>query len=70
MLAFVINGEYIMWFDRGQDDGRSVKQKEINDWLPITSSRNAKWWYSTFHNVAAMVGAGVLSLPYAMSELK
>ncbi|KAG6474374.1 hypothetical protein ZIOFF_068309 [Zingiber officinale] len=38
-------------------------------WLPITSSRNAKWWYSAFHNVTAMVGAGVLSLPYAMSEL-
>ena len=38
-------------------------------WLPITSSRNAKWWYSAFHNVTAMVGAGVLGLPYAMSEL-
>ncbi|KAI3409007.1 Aa_trans domain-containing protein [Psidium guajava] len=49
--------------------GPSAKQKEIDDWLPITSSRNAKWWYSAFHNVTAMVGAGVLSLPYAMSEL-
>ncbi|KAK4426078.1 Lysine histidine transporter 1 [Sesamum alatum] len=28
-----------------------------------------KWWYSAFHNVTAMVGAGVLSFPYAMSEL-
>ncbi|KAL3720369.1 hypothetical protein ACJRO7_005225 [Eucalyptus globulus] len=46
-----------------------AKQKEIDDWLPITSSRKAKWWYSAFHNVTAMVGAGVLSLPYAMSEL-
>ncbi|WVZ07236.1 hypothetical protein V8G54_020582 [Vigna mungo] len=45
------------------------RQKAIDDWLPITSSRNAKWWYSAFHNVTAMVGAGVLSLPYAMSEL-
>jgi hypothetical protein len=45
------------------------KEKAIDDWLPITSSRNAKWWYSAFHNVTAMVGAGVLSLPYAMSEL-
>ncbi|KAE9599528.1 putative amino acid transporter, transmembrane domain-containing protein [Lupinus albus] len=35
----------------------------------MTSSRNAKWWYSAFHNVTAMVGAGVLSLPYAMAEL-
>ncbi|XP_022774284.1 lysine histidine transporter 1-like isoform X2 [Durio zibethinus] len=46
-----------------------ARQKAIDDWLPITSSRNAKWWYSAFHNVTAMVGAGVLSLPYAMSEL-
>ncbi|RZC70072.1 hypothetical protein C5167_033201 [Papaver somniferum] len=45
------------------------KQKQIDDWLPITSSRNAKWWYSAFHNVTAMVGAGVLSLPFAMAEL-
>ncbi|XP_038884357.1 lysine histidine transporter 1-like [Benincasa hispida] len=45
------------------------KQKEIDDWLPITSSRNAKWWYSAFHNVTAMVGAGVLSLPSAMASL-
>jgi amino acid permease len=50
-------------------DARSAREKAIDDWLPITSSRNAKWWYSAFHNVTAMVGAGVLSLPYAMSEL-
>ncbi|KAL5991146.1 Lysine histidine transporter 1 [Asimina triloba] len=50
-------------------DERSEKQKAIDEWLPITSSRNAKWWYSAFHNVTAMVGAGVLSLPFAMSEL-
>lgn len=50
-------------------DEKLAQQKAIDDWLPITSSRNAKWWYSAFHNVTAMVGAGVLSLPYAMSEL-
>jgi len=50
-------------------DERSAREKAIDDWLPITSSRNAKWWYSAFRNVTAMVGAGVLSLPYAMSEL-
>ncbi|KAJ0629909.1 putative amino acid transporter, transmembrane domain-containing protein [Helianthus annuus] len=50
-------------------DNRSEKEKAIDAWLPITSSRNAKWWYAAFHNVTAMVGAGVLSLPYAMSEL-
>ncbi|KAI9076035.1 hypothetical protein K1719_041969 [Acacia pycnantha] len=48
---------------------KTASQKEIDDWLPITSARNAKWYYSAFHNVTAMVGAGVLSLPYAMSEL-
>ncbi|KAI3666017.1 hypothetical protein L6452_44655 [Arctium lappa] len=50
-------------------DQRTKEQKAIDDWLPITSSRNAKWWYAAFHNVTAMVGAGVLSLPYAMSNL-
>ncbi|KAF3588569.1 hypothetical protein F2Q69_00032575 [Brassica cretica] len=42
---------------------------DLEDWLPITASRNANWYYSAFHNVTAMVGAGVLGLPYAMSEL-
>ncbi|CAL9104184.1 unnamed protein product [Musa textilis] len=45
------------------------REKSIDDWLPITSSRKAKWWYSAFHNVTALVGAGVLSLPYAMAQL-
>ncbi|PKA66689.1 Lysine histidine transporter 1 [Apostasia shenzhenica] len=48
---------------------KSDQENSIDNWLPITSSRNAKWWYSAFHNVTAMVGAGVLSLPYAMSHL-
>jgi len=52
-----------------EKDARSAREKAIDEWLPITSSRNAKWWYSAFHNVTAMVGAGVLSLPYALSEL-
>ncbi|EXC31371.1 hypothetical protein L484_017652 [Morus notabilis] len=56
-------------YARTDVDEKFARQKEIDDWLPITASRNAKWWYSAFHNVTAMVGAGVLSLPYAMSEL-
>ncbi|XP_010531369.1 PREDICTED: lysine histidine transporter 2 [Tarenaya hassleriana] len=52
-----------------ESEAAAAKQKNIDDWLPITSSRDAKWWYSAFHNVTAMVGAGVLSLPYAMSNL-
>ncbi|KAK0591387.1 hypothetical protein LWI29_000882 [Acer saccharum] len=42
---------------------------QIDDWLPTTGSRNAKWWYSAVHNVTAMVGASVLGLPYAMAQL-
>lgn len=49
--------------------GSDQKEKDLNDWLPITNSRNANWWYSAFHNVTAMVGAGVLGLPFAMSQL-
>jgi hypothetical protein len=45
-----------------------LKNVDLNEWLPITSSRNAKWYYSAFHNVTAMVGAGVLGLPCAMSQ--
>ncbi|XP_027334195.1 lysine histidine transporter 2 [Abrus precatorius] len=54
----------------GQEDSdNAAKQKAIDDWLPITATRNAKWWYSAYHNLTAMVGAGVLSLPYAMSNM-
>nr|GLL34887.1 putative amino acid transporter, transmembrane domain-containing protein [Ipomoea trifida] len=57
-----------------EGDSRETSKKkdvkaDLNNWLPVTSSRNGKWWYSAFHNVTAMVGAGVLGLPYAMSEL-
>jgi hypothetical protein len=45
------------------------RQKAIDNWLPVTASRKAKWWYSAFHNITAMVGAGVLTLPYAMSKM-
>ncbi|KAM7253935.1 hypothetical protein ACFE04_031617 [Oxalis oulophora] len=45
------------------------RREELNKWLPITKDRNATWVHSTFHNVTAMVGAGVLGLPYAMSQL-
>ncbi|KAI3725955.1 hypothetical protein L1987_65751 [Smallanthus sonchifolius] len=45
------------------------RERAVDEGLTVTSSRNAKWWYSTFHNVTAMAGAGVLGLPYAMSQL-
>lgn len=53
-----------------EENGHStISTKAVDDWLPITGDRHAKWWYSAFHNVTAMVGAGVLSLPYAMVYL-
>ncbi|XP_071928964.1 lysine histidine transporter-like 2 [Coffea arabica] len=52
-----------------QNDARTAEEKAIDEWLPVTSERKATWWYSAFHNITAMVGAGVLGLPYAMSEL-
>ncbi|KAK7260768.1 hypothetical protein RIF29_27065 [Crotalaria pallida] len=60
LLLFFYQIIFVQNFERDED---------LNNFLPITRSRNAKWWYSAFHNVTAMVGAGVLSLPYAMSEL-
>ncbi|XP_020208936.2 lysine histidine transporter-like 5 [Cajanus cajan] len=45
------------------------EQQKLEDWLPISASRKAKWWYSSFHNVTAMVGAGVLGLPFALAQL-
>ncbi|XP_059657749.1 lysine histidine transporter 1-like [Cornus florida] len=58
-----------MSHNQAEMDEQAAREKALEEWLPITSSRTAKWWYSAFHNVTAMVGAGVLSLPYAMSEL-
>uniref|UniRef100_A0A2C9U3S0 Amino acid transporter transmembrane domain-containing protein n=2 Tax=Manihot esculenta TaxID=3983 RepID=A0A2C9U3S0_MANES len=57
--------------ERENIESGTTEQKgpDLNSWLPVTASREAKWWYSTFHNVTAMVGAGVLGLPYAMSQL-
>ncbi|KAF5199033.1 hypothetical protein FRX31_011381 [Thalictrum thalictroides] len=42
-----------MGYNNAEDDQRTTKQKAINDWLPVTASRTAKWWYSAFHNVTA-----------------
>ncbi|CAJ2668012.1 lysine/histidine transporter 1-like protein [Trifolium pratense] len=55
--------------NHGEQSNVDAKQKALEDWLPVTASREGKWWYSAFHNLTAMVGAGVLSLPYAMSNM-
>ncbi|KAJ6321482.1 hypothetical protein OIU77_011536 [Salix suchowensis] len=56
-----------MAYNESQNDA-AAKDKAIDDWLPITASRKAKWWYSTFHNVTAMVGAGDQESPYLFSH--
>jgi amino acid permease len=43
--------------------------KRFNDQLPNSADQSAKWWYSAFHNTTAIVGAGVLGLPFAMKYL-
>ncbi|KAL8193561.1 hypothetical protein R6Q57_026696 [Mikania cordata] len=59
----------LYYADNNKVDNRTEREKQLEEWLPITSSRNAKWWYSAFHNVTAMVGAGVLGLPHALAQL-
>ncbi|KAM3400239.1 hypothetical protein ACQJBY_005239 [Aegilops geniculata] len=60
--------EYVETMKERESEAK-LKDVNLDDWLPITSSRTAKWYYSAFHNVTAMVGAGVLGLPFAMSHL-
>ena len=55
--------------EENNEGGKVDSVKSLNEWLPVTSSRKAKWWFSAFHNVTAMVSAGVLGLPHAMSQL-
>ncbi|CAN6335905.1 unnamed protein product [Urochloa humidicola] len=61
--------QYVETGKERRQEEKLNKNANVDDWLPITSSRNAKWYYSAFHNVTAMVGAGVLGLPFAMSQL-
>ncbi|KAF5193461.1 Lysine histidine transporter [Thalictrum thalictroides] len=58
-----------MGYNDAEVHEKSERDKAIDDWLPVTASRKAGWMHSAFHNVTAMVGAGVLSLPYALAEL-
>ncbi|KAG2372176.1 Lysine histidine transporter-like 5 [Vigna angularis] len=55
----------------GNVEMRSARDPhKVENWMPDESdSRKAKWWYSSFHNVTAMVGAGVLGLPFAIAQL-
>ncbi|CAJ1958487.1 unnamed protein product [Sphenostylis stenocarpa] len=60
--------DWVIWFQEYASGNARDEQKQEN-WMPVTPNRKAKWWYSTFHNVTAMVGAGVLGLPYAIAQL-
>ncbi|XLT09064.1 hypothetical protein HN51_054857, partial [Arachis hypogaea] len=37
--------------------------KDINNWLAVTRSRNGKWWYSAFSNVTAWLELKCLDFP-------
>ncbi|KAK1314197.1 Lysine histidine transporter-like 2 [Acorus calamus] len=58
-LSLILNPSLLLL---GQVSTQSEKEKEIEDRLPITSSRNGEM-YSAFYNVTAMVDTGVVSLP-------
>ncbi|MCL7049442.1 hypothetical protein MKW94_015021 [Papaver nudicaule] len=42
-------------------------EEEMNSWLPITANREAKWWYSAFQNVTAMVGIIGITLSWLIT---
>ena len=44
-------------------DKDANKTRTKNEFMSL---QTATWWYSAIHNITAMVGAGVLSLPYTM----
>ena len=50
-------------------ESSEYESSDEEDSLPITANRHARWWYSIFHNITAMIGAGVLGLPYAFKYL-
>ena len=53
----------------GLGTGPVKGEEEAEDDLPITANRSAQWWYIAVHKITAMVGSGVLGLPYAMGLL-
>ncbi|XP_071691400.1 lysine histidine transporter-like 8 [Rutidosis leptorrhynchoides] len=45
------------------------QQQQIDDWLPITQSRNGNSWTATFHLLCSGIGTQTLSLPLAFVYL-
>ncbi|KAG5152511.1 hypothetical protein JHK84_028983 [Glycine max] len=69
LLKVNISGSNDDGFATGHWDVSLVEVQSDKIWMDNGPSRRAKWWYSTFHTVTAMIGAGVLSLPNAMAYL-
>ena len=69
--AYLCAGAIILRLFWQTDVGDSAEdfRRKYESWLPVTGARNGKWYYSAFHNITAMVGAGVLGLPSAFSYL-
>lgn len=66
------HGHSAMAHRDGKDNWRAdfvPGSKRFEADLPGTGDQSAKWWYSAFHNTTAIVGAGVLGLPFAMKYL-
>lgn len=55
--------------DATHSESPEYESSDSEDELPITANRHARWWYSIFHNITAMIGAGVLGLPQAFKYL-
>ncbi|KAL7184189.1 hypothetical protein ACSBR2_026356 [Camellia fascicularis] len=71
MITLLVLENTIMKTDLVSNSPPAPKEvpTEVDHWMEKGPPREAKWWYSTFHTVTAVVGAGVLSLPYAMAYL-
>eukprot|EP00891_Asterochloris_glomerata_P003664 jgi/Astpho2/3664/Aster-07865 len=52
--------------DSAMDIFQVQSKLDVEHKLPVTGARNGTYMHSCFHNITAMVGAGVLGLPYAM----
>lgn len=49
--------------------GHFTKLNPLDDWLPITESRNGNMYYSAFHTLSSGIGAQALVLPLAFATL-
>ncbi|GAV68906.1 LOW QUALITY PROTEIN: Aa_trans domain-containing protein, partial [Cephalotus follicularis] len=55
--------------EHNENSASESMRTDLNGWT-YNCIWESEWWYSAFRNVTAMVGAGVLGLPFAMSQLR